>query len=134
MILEHKILTVADLMENFLARFINLAVNDCGYEGTVKEFIVNWVHPLFLKARAEDSNEDNPIWNQATNGPFPDKYRKAACNEIETLEVMGSWDVVDHEYVMNVIRLTWYFKLKPYPDGLIKNYKARFCDRGDMKL
>ena len=35
--------------------------------------IVNWVHPLFLKDHGEDSNEDNPNWNQAMNGPFADE-------------------------------------------------------------
>ena len=35
---------------------------------------------------------------------------------------------------MNFIRLTWAFKLKRYPDGLIKKFKARFCARGDMQL
>ena len=35
---------------------------------------------------------------------------------------------------MNAIRSTWDFKLKQYPDGLIKKFKARFCACGDMQL
>ena len=35
---------------------------------------------------------------------------------------------------MNVIKSTWVFKLKRYPDGLINKFKALFCDRGDMQL
>ena len=35
---------------------------------------------------------------------------------------------------MNFLRSTWAFKLKRYPDGLIKEFKARFCARGDMQL
>ena len=35
---------------------------------------------------------------------------------------------------MNVLKSTWAFKLKRYPDGLIKKFKARFCARGDMQL
>ena len=50
--------------------FITLASDDCGYNGTTKEFIVNWVYPLFLKARAETCKEDNTNWKQAMNGPF----------------------------------------------------------------
>ena len=73
MILQHKIPTVAEFMEIPLARFITIATNDCGYQGTTNEFIVNWVHPLFLKDHGEDSNEDNPNWNQAMNGPFADE-------------------------------------------------------------
>ena len=41
MILEHKISTVSDLMESPSDIFITLAVNDCGYEGTTKELVVN---------------------------------------------------------------------------------------------
>ena len=59
MSLENKIPTVANLMEITLARFITLAANGCGYQGTTKEFIVNWVHSLFLKAHFEASKEDN---------------------------------------------------------------------------
>jgi hypothetical protein len=42
--------------------------------------------------------------------------------------------VVDHEDDMNVINSTWAFKCKPYPDGLIKKLKARFCARRDQQL
>jgi hypothetical protein len=34
----------------------------------------------------------------------------------------------------NVIQLTWVFKCKHFPDGLIKKFKAHFCARGDMQL
>ena len=60
MSLEHKIPTISDLMEIPLDGFINLAVNDCVYEGKTKELIVNWVHPLSLKAHSEASKEDTP--------------------------------------------------------------------------
>jgi len=47
---------------------------------------------------------------------------------------MEAWDVVNREPDMNVIKLTWAFKCKRYPDGLIKKFKAKFCARGDMQL
>ena len=43
-----------------LAKFIHLAANNCGYEVTVTELVSTWVHPLFLKAKAEASKLDNP--------------------------------------------------------------------------
>ena len=55
-------------------------------------------------------------------------------SEIEALESMKAWEVVDQEDDMNVIRSTWAFKLKRYPDGLIKKFKARFCAHGGMQL
>ena len=47
---EKNPITVDTLLNNPLAKFIHLAANDCGYKGTVKELVCNWVHPLFLKA------------------------------------------------------------------------------------
>jgi hypothetical protein len=35
---------------------------------------------------------------------------------------------------MNVLPSTWAFKIKRYPDGLIKKFKARFCARGDKQI
>ena len=45
-------------------------------------------------------------------GPFVDDYWKAAVTDIETLECMGVWDVVDQTDDMNVIDSTWAFKLR----------------------
>ena len=116
MSLEHKTSIVADLMEVTLARFITVAVNDCVFQGTTKEFIGNLVHPLFLKANAEASKENNPNWNQEMNGPFANKYRKAVCNELETLEGIRAWGVVDPEDHMNVIIPKTVFYVKSTPE------------------
>lgn len=37
---------------------------------------------------------------------------------------MNDWDVIEYEDSMNVIKSSWEFKLKSYPD---KKFKARFC-------
>ena len=58
--LRDDVPTVEELLESPLSRFITLAANSCGYTGTTQELIVNWVHPLFLKAKAEASKSDNP--------------------------------------------------------------------------
>ena len=68
------------------------------------------------------------------NGPFKEEYWKAACKEIETLESMDAWEVVDREGDMNIIDAIWAFKLKRFPDGMVKKSKARFCARGDQQL
>ena len=47
---------------------------------------------------------------------------------------MNAWDVVDRTPDMHVIDGTWAFKIKRFPDGLIKKFKARFCARGDQQL
>ena len=68
------------------------------------------------------------------NGPFKEEYWKAACKEIETLVEMEAWEVINRKEGMNVIDSIWAFKLKRFPDGLIKKFKARFCARGDQQL
>ena len=39
--------------------------------------------------------------------------------EIATLETMSAWEAVDCDNDLNVIRSTWAFKCKRFPDGLI---------------
>ena len=75
-------------MDSPISNYITLAENDCGYSGTAEELIVNYVHPLFLKAKAAASSEDNPNWRQVMNGQFSDEYWDAAVSEIETLKSM----------------------------------------------
>ena len=131
---DDKPITVDAILNSPLSKFIHLAANDCGYRGSERELICTWIHPFFLRAQAAASKEDNPNWWQAMSGPFADEYWKAAVTEIETLESMGAWEVVDRKEDMNVIDSTWAFKLKRYPDGLIKKFKARFCARGDQQI
>ena len=121
-------------MESLLSNFIHFSANDCGYSGTRLKLIANWIHPLFLKAKSEASSEDNPNWRQAMNGPFREEYWEAACKEVETLEFMDDWEVVDRTPDMNVIDSIWAFRLKRFPDGMIKKFKAQFCARGDQQL
>ncbi|KAL7519688.1 hypothetical protein ACHAWF_000950 [Thalassiosira exigua] len=54
--------------------------------------------------------------------------------EIATLEGMESWEVVDRTDDMNVLPSTWAFKIKRYPDGLIKKFQAHFYARGDKNI
>ena len=131
---EIEVPTIEALMACPLSKFIHFAANDCGYSGTRYDLIANWVHPLFLKAKTEASKEDNPSWKQAMSGPFKEEYWKAAIKEIETLESMDVWEVVDRTDEMNVIDSIWAFKLKRFPDGMVKKFKARFCARGDQQL
>jgi hypothetical protein len=134
MSIEDSLPSISDLINSPLSKYITLAANDCGYNGTAEELIVQYVHPLFLRAHSAASKEDNPGWREATRGKFADDYWKAMEVEIFTLESIDAWDVVEREDHMNIINSTWAFKCKRYPDGLIKKFKARFCARGDQQL
>ena len=105
--LDNSITTIKELLDSRISKFITLAANDCGYSGTSEYLIVNHIHPLFLKAKASAIAEDNPNWRQAMNGHFSDEYWEAAVTEIETLEFIKAWEVVERQYDMNVLRSTW---------------------------
>eukprot|EP00804_Cyclotella_cryptica_P023030 CCRYP_000303-RA/>CCRYP_000303-RA protein AED:0.39 eAED:-0.26 QI:0/-1/0/1/-1/0/1/0/408 len=47
---------------------------------------------------------------------------------------MGVWEVGDLPEGANVINSTWAFRIKRFPAGLIKKFKARFCVRGDQQV
>ena len=84
------------------------------------------MNPVFLKAKAAKSKEDNPKWQQTMNEPYTDEYCQAACKNIETLEGTDAWDLVDKKPGMNIISSLWAFKLKRLPDGFIKKFKTHF--------
>lgn len=40
------------------------------------------------------------------------------------------WSIIDFAPGMNVLCSVWALKVKRYPDGSVKKFKARFCVRG----
>ena len=68
------------------------------------------------------------------NGPFKEEYWKAAMKELETLEGMDAREVVDRRKAKNVINSILAFKLKYFPDGMVKKFKVRFCACGYQQL
>ena len=118
--------SVEELMKSPFAKFITFSANDCGYSGSTKGLIVNWVHALLLKAKAAASKEDNPTWWEAMHGLFADEYWTAAITEIETLVAMNVWDAVNCTEGMNVLQSTWAFKLKNILMDLLEHSKPVF--------
>ena len=70
MMFGEQLQTVAELMASPLYKYISLSSNKCGYGGTKEEFIVNYVHLLFLKAIFAPSRKDNTNWREATARVF----------------------------------------------------------------
>ena len=58
------------------------------------------------------------------NGTFANEYWKADFREIEMLEVMEAWEVVDRTEEISVIKSTHDFMLKLFPDGSIKTLRG----------
>ena len=58
-------------------------------------------------------------------------FKKAAREEIASMEKKGSWAVLKRSSVKsNILPSTWALKRKRYSDGRIRKYKARLCVRG----
>ena len=54
--------------------------------------------------------------------------------ELNTLVSMRVWDEVKKEEWMNVLPGTWAFKIKRFPDGLVRKLKSRWCCRDDRQV
>ena len=89
---------------------------------------------MFFKANSAASREENPNWCEATIVVFADNYCKSMKVDIDILESMGAWEIIDRDEYINIIDSTWDFKCKKYPDGLIKKFKARLCGRVNQQL
>jgi hypothetical protein len=107
-------------------------------DGTSNIYFNDIADPRILAARsatkkATDS-EDTPSFDTAIRSPFQAQWWKAMYDELQTIMVdFDCWEYVKRTPEMNVLPSTWAFKLKRYPDGRVKKFKARFCARGDRQ-
>jgi hypothetical protein len=93
--------------------------------------------PRVLEAYAGKSkyNDDNPSFDMAVNRPFQAEYWEAMRTELNTISHdFKCWLLVPRTPEMNVLPSTWAFKIKRFPDGSVKKFKARFCACGDKQL
>ncbi|KAL7529439.1 hypothetical protein ACHAXR_002969 [Thalassiosira sp. AJA248-18] len=64
----------------------------------------------------------------AMNGAFAVNFWKAHEAELNTLvNDTKTRKLVECTADMHVLPSTWAFKIKRFPDGLIKKFKSRFC-------
>eukprot|EP00804_Cyclotella_cryptica_P007533 CCRYP_010639-RD/>CCRYP_010639-RD protein AED:0.26 eAED:0.26 QI:0/0/0/1/0/0/3/0/643 len=98
-------------------------------------FTVTDVQPHILAAKSATNTADNPTYGQAINSPHAEKWWEAMESELTTLESdLQAWELVPREPWMHVLPCTWAFRLKRFPNGLAKKFKARFCIRGDRQI
>ena len=90
--------------------------------------------PRLLQAKTSKYDADNPSWADAFGGEFAGDFWKACEKELDTLQNdVQAWTYVKRTPEMKVLPSTWAFKIKRYPDGSVKKFKARFCVRGDRQ-
>ena len=80
-------------------------------------------------------NDDNPSYDMAMRGPFQSEFYHAMREELHTLQnIFNCWTLVTRTPDMRVLPSTWTFKIKRYPDGTTKKFKARFCVYGNKQV
>jgi hypothetical protein len=102
---------------------------------TDKYYFNNVTDPRVLEARVKQSryNEDNPSFDTATCGPFQAQFWQVMKTDFNTLtKEFNCWEYLPNPS-KNVLPSTWAFKIKRYPDGQVKKFKARFCAQVDRQ-
>ena len=95
--------------------------------------MLSTLDPLMLATRSEASAADNPTWDEAMTGIHKEGFWDAMEKELRTLIKLNAWTQVPRSEAPNIVGSTWAFKIKRFPDGLMRKLKARFCVRGDQQ-
>jgi hypothetical protein len=116
------------------ASYLEMDVSDT-YDEVENCYIAD-IQPHILQAKMSVSDPDNPSYDRAMSSPEADQWWDAMVTEMETLEKdLKAWKLVKITSDMkSILPSTWAFKVKRYPDGTVKKYKARFCVRGDRQI
>jgi len=88
-------------------------------------------------AKNKGVDPDAPPWHIAMKSAEVDDWIKAAEDELNELHTRGTWTemhIKDLPPGANVLPGTWALKVKRYPDGRFRKFKARYCVRGDKQL
>lgn len=92
--------------------------------------------PSALKA-SRTHDPDTPTYTEAMNGMHREEFMEAMTNEIKELEDHKTWTTVQKSSLPKHVRVlpsTWAYRIKRYPDGRHRKFKARFCVRGDRQI
>jgi len=74
---------------------------------------------------------DEPMTlSAALDRPDASQWIAACMEELEGLDAMKTWVLVDRPSHCNVLPVKWVFKLKRHQDGSLDRYKARLCAKG----
>jgi hypothetical protein len=93
-------------------------------------------NPRILEACSKTSTgtDDTPSFDTAIRCPFQAQWWKAMYDKLVTIMIdFDYWDYVPRTPDMIVLPSTWAFKIKQYPDGQVKKFKAQFCALSDRQ-
>ena len=101
----------------------------------------NCSDPRAFAAKHKLNDPDMPSYTNAVTGEHAIEYIAAMKNEIKQLIKQKTWSPLYRKNVppskngqrRPILKGTWVFKLKRYPDGSPMKFKARYCVRGDLQ-
>jgi hypothetical protein len=93
-------------------------------------------NPIAFAAK-KTSDPDNPTLKEAMRSKDASEFKEAMGIEITALEKNATWTRTLRSSLppgSNVLPGTWALKIKRFPDGRVRKYKARYCVRGDKQI
>lgn len=85
---------------------------------------------LHLLHHAINVEDDPKSIEEAYSQPDSDKWKEAVRKELQSLEDMGTWKLVDRPPNQKVIGCKWVLRKKLKADGSLEKYKARLVAKG----
>ncbi|MBW0579798.1 hypothetical protein O181_119513, partial [Austropuccinia psidii MF-1] len=77
------------------------------------------------------SNTSTPrTFNGALNSPDKDLWLDSIKRELESMNALGVWEVIELDPSLKLVGTTWVFKIKKDHLGQVTEYKARLCAQG----
>lgn len=75
-------------------------------------------------------SEEPSSFSEAISGPEAVHWKAAMKEEIESLEMNGTWILVNDDHRQRIVDNRWVFKKKLNSEGAVVRYKARLVARG----
>ena len=94
-------------------------------------------HDMFAFKAKKGTDPDMPMYHQAMASPEQEYWLEAMQSELSDLHDRKAWIELDKNALppnTNIVPGTWAMKVKRYPDGRFRKFKARYCARGDKQL
>ena len=85
---------------------------------------------------AAKSDPDTPSFKKALSGDHAAEFKEAMTKEINALQKRKTWTLIPKFKLpksVKVIPTTWAVKVKRFPSGTFRSFKARFCVREDLQ-
>jgi transposase InsO family protein len=104
------------------------------HHGLQEDFLVQ---DMFAFKAKKGQDPDSPSFIQAMSSDEREYWIEAIKVELSDLEKRGTWVEISEDMLpegANVVPGTWVFKVKRFPDGRFRKFKARLCVRGDLQL